>query len=885
MTTLGSLLVQNRIVGVVEIEKALQRQVIMGGDLATNLLELSLVKEDALAKYTAKAFGMPLLDRNLLMQPEARVVKMMPWEAANQHRIVPITIEGDKMIVATSQPMQEHALEEVGFLLGVDFDPRFVLEFRLAIALNRYFGIEIPGRMTKLQKKLAPETMELVAPIVPPPGMEIGIVSGEDPRTKEPLPPADEPATRPADPDYVETVGKTAEVDRIQMPSSAPSSKEEESAAPEDKAQAAPPEPDTAQDDAPGIEAVVAAAQDAVPMDDVAAAAADDAAPAVEKPSEAPPSEPSAQPSLAPKKKLDLEAVAEDLLKVTHRNEILHVLMENTSSAFEFAVLFVIHGKDAEAHLKTLPDGTVEKVDNLILTVDSGGMLEIAYTTRSFYLGQVGNNDTDRLLLAELDRPKPRNCAIIPISLRNRVVMLLYGDNGKKGVKATHMADLSQLGRLVSDAFERLLLEKKYGQYRAQVSMMPSKPAHAAFSRIPSGRLSDIPPGAAGLYRIVGNDNSGKMRTSMVAGGPADGRDRDSAMTPQQMAQMASLVKSLAPGGGPLFSSIPHRPAAELAFEEDSGVRAEKIISLAPGDKPQSVVVNMREEIDRLVTRIISSKKYDKVAVEVLVGIGDDAVRRLVEHFPGPLLYDRYQETNKLPKVGRHGYLLKAITKFGKMAVPYLLPLLSSRDTDVRFYATFMFSELKFPEVLEVLTDRLFDPDRHIRAMAVDVMRGFIAHIEYRWAVQRIVEVMQSSERDLESKYLAAEALGNLGEPLALEPLVALLSSADEKLVKITHRALIKIALFDHGFTEKRWLDWYHENKHRNRLEWAIEGLTNEDSDIRELAYMALKFRIDDIIEETPAPSTFREFKELNERLTLWWQEEGREIHQLTEGT
>ena len=56
MSTLGSLLVKNKVVGVVDIEKALQRQVIYGGDLATNLLELSLAKEEQVAKYVGQAF-------------------------------------------------------------------------------------------------------------------------------------------------------------------------------------------------------------------------------------------------------------------------------------------------------------------------------------------------------------------------------------------------------------------------------------------------------------------------------------------------------------------------------------------------------------------------------------------------------------------------------------------------------------------------------------------------------------------------------------------------------------------------------------------------------------------------------------------------------------
>jgi hypothetical protein len=265
--------------------------------------------------------------------------------------------------------------------------------------------------------------------------------------------------------------------------------------------------------------------------------------------------------------------------------------------------------------------------------------------------------------------------------------------------------------------------------------------------------------------------------------------------------------------------------------------------------------------------------------------MGDNAIAKLVEHFPGPLVCDRYQENDKLPRVDRHGPLLRALIAFGKAAVSHILPLLESRDSDVRFYATFLFSEMKFPEALDGLTSRLFDNDRHIRGIAVDVIRGFAGYPEYRWAIGQIIETLESPSRDLDAKRLATATLGDLGEPGGVEPLIGMLDSVDETLVRTTRRALAKITFFDHGFARRRWSEWYNLYRNKTRIEWAIEGLANEDEGIRRSAWNYLSPRVEDVVETGPdGPVTYRDYKEIHDRLKRWWREEGRDLHRITTG-
>ena len=56
--SLSSLIVQREIATIREVEEALSRQVLYGGDLVTNLLEVVLAHESPLTHALAESFGM-----------------------------------------------------------------------------------------------------------------------------------------------------------------------------------------------------------------------------------------------------------------------------------------------------------------------------------------------------------------------------------------------------------------------------------------------------------------------------------------------------------------------------------------------------------------------------------------------------------------------------------------------------------------------------------------------------------------------------------------------------------------------------------------------------------------------------------------------------------
>ncbi len=969
MSTLGSLLVKNKVVGVVDIEKALQRQVIYGGDLATNLLELSIADERQIAKYVGQAFGMPVLDPSVLDAPDENTVRMLPWTAAEEHRIVPVRIEGDRMIVAASAPLREADLSEVAFLLGLEFAPHLVLEFRLAMALKRAFGIPMSDRFTALSKRLFPDASLDLPPIVASPDDDQGLLreatAAQDAKSPAEVSsaPVTEAAAAPPVTESPEDAMVNAVIDEALL-DALPDAQDDVETTP---APADFPAEETAKPDATTVAGDAKAERDTREVPEEIRAARKSFLGRDTVPSEPPPSITAMGSGT-----LDIEDAAERLAAADKRDDILSVFMELVGNVFEYSMLFVIQGREARGHSLITDATELKRVEGPVLAIDDGGMLETAFNTRSIYLGSPGKTEADHALFQKMDRARPKNCVILPVVLRGRVILMLYSDSGAMGVKSESVSDLTRLTRLVADAFDRILMEKKYGKYRANVSVLPSRPAHMAFSKLPKS-AADLESSAA-AYRAAAADHSGKVRSKPLIGDsqPAhwqsvakamaqiqEGADSDTDRGPassdkasddsdaEEDGQSKTETSFDAPPdeaepetgaaepetdaaepetetdtaepeadvGDPGYSAkIPRKPRAERYDEtvptgikyyvsqdfasdesetvspdlagppeaEDKVTKAQ-IISLKE-KQTRSVEVNMNEEIERLVERVLTPSGMDTAALEVLLGIGEDAIECLIDHFPGPLSYDRHQSSGKLLRVDKHGPLLKALTKFGEAAGPHLLPLFGSRDSDVRFYAVFLFSEIKYPKALESLISRIFDSDRQISAIAIDVLRQYSAYSEFRWALQKVVDLLAGSSRDLETKRVAARALGDLGDPLAIGTLIRMLDSVDSKLVTQCHEALVKICFSDFGYSRARWLEWYQSAGESHRLEWAIEGVTHKSAIIRKNAFQLLTQHISGVMEGEVLPENMVQAKVLQDRLFAWWDDEGRELYHFEEG-
>src|SRR5687767_13694521 len=102
MPTLSSNIVKREIASVHDVEEALARQSLYGGDLVTNLLELARVSEDRLTRAVAESVGLEPAPAGELPRALERVRRLVPGELAHRYALYPLTETEGRLVVAVS---------------------------------------------------------------------------------------------------------------------------------------------------------------------------------------------------------------------------------------------------------------------------------------------------------------------------------------------------------------------------------------------------------------------------------------------------------------------------------------------------------------------------------------------------------------------------------------------------------------------------------------------------------------------------------------------------------------------------------------------------------------------------------------------------------------
>ena len=156
--SLSSLLVTSEIATMRQVEEALARQVLYGGDFVTNLLEVAAIDEEDLTRAAADIHG---LDAAIgpLPAPERRARTMIPAELASHRSIYPLesTEEGDELVVVVAEPLSHEDEDQLTFALGVPIIQRIAPLVRIRQALHREFGAILERRFERLLARLGGE--------------------------------------------------------------------------------------------------------------------------------------------------------------------------------------------------------------------------------------------------------------------------------------------------------------------------------------------------------------------------------------------------------------------------------------------------------------------------------------------------------------------------------------------------------------------------------------------------------------------------------------------------------------------------------------------------------------------------------------------------------
>jgi hypothetical protein len=137
---LGTLLLRNAAIGLSQLEAALRNQVLYGGRLGTNLVELGYLDLEALSAYLAELTGLPIATPTLLDDADKTLLEKLGADDAHRLRAIPLGAMGDAVAVAMVDPGDAMAVETLHARLGATVSPYVVPELRALYYLERHFG-------------------------------------------------------------------------------------------------------------------------------------------------------------------------------------------------------------------------------------------------------------------------------------------------------------------------------------------------------------------------------------------------------------------------------------------------------------------------------------------------------------------------------------------------------------------------------------------------------------------------------------------------------------------------------------------------------------------------------------------------------------------------
>ena len=426
MAKIGEVLIREGHLTQEGLEEALDWQVLYGGRLGTNLLELRLVGEEQLARALGKQLGAEVAWGELSMDPA--LVSAVPKHIADRQEMVPWKLEKRRLKVLCCE-IKLSELDQLSYKTGRTCVPVIAPEFRIYQLLRANyqatrqmraldFGVvpeEGRSRRRKRMEEKAKAIEQMPELIDESAFNELynQVVQG---RTGPVLPPVQQPASAPEE-EQLESLPDDAILG--ELPGDAIVTEPVQQAA---AAQIAEPEE-------PPLRKVT--------WDDV----------------------PAPPPPARDESPLDFKHALQALEGVSDRDAIAHIVLRASRSKAARALLLQVQGGVALGW-DGLGEGT-ESARQVAMPLSTDSAFSLVAKTRSHYMGPLQRTPANIRFLATLGKKVPLSSLIFPVLHRGRVSYMLYLDNGHRKQAPTDVGEMLILSQRISQTVEALVDRKR----------------------------------------------------------------------------------------------------------------------------------------------------------------------------------------------------------------------------------------------------------------------------------------------------------------------------------------------------------------------------------------------------------------------------------------
>ncbi|HEV3346160.1 MAG TPA: type IV-A pilus assembly ATPase PilB [Methylomirabilota bacterium] len=153
LSRLGDRLVAEKLISTEQLQRALAEQKGSADKLGTILVRLGFITEDSLVSFLSKQYSIPAITV-AQVDPDPDVLKLVPEQIAKKHSVLPIKRMGNVLTLAMADPTNVFALDDVGFMTGLQIQPVVASEAAIRKAFERLYetGASVTDMMSELEE-------------------------------------------------------------------------------------------------------------------------------------------------------------------------------------------------------------------------------------------------------------------------------------------------------------------------------------------------------------------------------------------------------------------------------------------------------------------------------------------------------------------------------------------------------------------------------------------------------------------------------------------------------------------------------------------------------------------------------------------------------------
>jgi type IV pilus assembly protein PilB len=138
---IGELLVRQKLISLQQLRKAQEEQRRDGTSLGFALAKMGFVSDKQITEFLSQQYRVQAVDLREY-EIDMEVLKLIPHEMCERHRILPVSRAGSSLIVAMADPSNLNAIDDIKFTTGYNVEPVVASEAAIMEAIERYHSQE-----------------------------------------------------------------------------------------------------------------------------------------------------------------------------------------------------------------------------------------------------------------------------------------------------------------------------------------------------------------------------------------------------------------------------------------------------------------------------------------------------------------------------------------------------------------------------------------------------------------------------------------------------------------------------------------------------------------------------------------------------------------------